>query len=83
MLFQWFRGNELWLTAFFTLKENLDAQIKMIEAIAKHNSAGLVICYPDTYMQGIAPALLDRANALKVPVMLVPEDVATGCFKLA
>ncbi|MEW6624057.1 MAG: PucR family transcriptional regulator ligand-binding domain-containing protein [Bacillota bacterium] len=51
--FKWFRGNELWLTAFYTLKDNVDAQINMIRAIEKYKSAGLAICYANTYMKGI------------------------------
>jgi purine catabolism regulator len=74
--FRWFRGYELWLTAFFNLKDNIQAQVQMIEEIWKRKSAGLVICYPDTYMRGISTDLVDKADSLKIPVILVPEDVA-------
>ncbi len=74
--FRWFRGCELWLTAFFNIKDNIEAQVEMIEQIWKRKSSGLVICYPDTYMKGISPDLVRKADNLKVPVILVPEDVA-------
>ncbi len=74
--FRWFRGYELWLTAFYTLKDDVRAQVQMIEEIAKRKSAGLVICYPNTYIKDISPELLRKANSLRIPVILVPEDVA-------
>ena len=73
---QWFRGYELWISALYTLKEDIQGQMKVLDLMAEYKSAGLVICYCDTYIKNISSKLIKKANHLKIPLMLIPEEVA-------
>ncbi len=72
----WFRGHELWLTAFYTLKDNTGAQLEMLEHMNLRQSAGLVVCYPRRYGPGVAPEVVAKADELAFPLLHIPDDVA-------
>ncbi|KAB7667740.1 PucR family transcriptional regulator ligand-binding domain-containing protein [Bacillus sp. B1-b2] len=46
---EWFRGNELFLTAFYTIQNDISAQLKLITHLSEKKSAALGICYPGLY----------------------------------
>ncbi|OPL08198.1 MAG: hypothetical protein AVO33_01450 [delta proteobacterium ML8_F1] len=73
---KWFKGNEIWLTTFFNIRDDVDKQIKMLESMAANRSAALVICYAQTYMKELPKSFLERADQLALPVILLPEEIA-------
>jgi purine catabolism regulator len=73
---KWFKGNEVWLTTFFNIRDDVDKQIKMLESIAASRSAALVVCYARTYIKELSKSFLDRADQLDLPVILLPEEIA-------
>lgn len=72
----WFRGHELWLTAFYTLKDNPRGQLEMLEHMCKRDSAALVVCYPRRYGPGLAGEVVARADELSFPLLQISDDVA-------
>ncbi|NLS44665.1 MAG: hypothetical protein GX969_02850 [Firmicutes bacterium] len=74
--YRWCKGHELFITAFYSLKEDIQGQLLMIQELKANNAAALAICYPKLYMEGIAEALIDKANELALPILELPNDVA-------
>jgi purine catabolism regulator len=73
---QWFRGHELFLTAFYTIQDNVEAQILLLEKLKEKNSAALGICYPGMYYQSICNRVIATADELHIPIIEIPHDVA-------
>lgn len=72
----WFRGGELFLSAFYTLKDDPEAQVRMVEKLAGSGSAALIICYPGLYVKDIPDAAIGRADELRLPLLTLPNEVA-------
>lgn len=73
--YRWFKGYELFITAFYSLREDIEGQLRMIDELKRNNAAALAICYPELYMREIGQALVDRADELGLPVLELPNDV--------
>jgi purine catabolism regulator len=72
----WFRGHELWLTAFYNLKDNPRGQVEMLEHMCRRESAALAVCYPRRYGPGPAGEVVARADELAFPLLQLADDVA-------
>ncbi|MBM7573452.1 PucR family transcriptional regulator [Aquibacillus albus] len=73
---QWFRGNELFLTAFYTIRDDVKVQIELLENLKQKGSAALGICYPGLYYNQLSEDTKSKANELNIPIIEVPTDVA-------
>lgn len=69
----WFRRDSLLSTTFYALKDNLHAQLKMLEDIAECGGAGLIIFSPERYITQIDKRLIAKANELKLPLLQMPD----------
>jgi len=65
------RPGDLLLTTGFPIKDDLPAQIRLIDRIAESRGAGLVI-KPQPYLKKLAPEILTEADRLNVPLISVP-----------
>jgi len=65
------RPGDLLLTTGFPIKDDLPAQIRLIDRIAESRGAGLVI-KPHPYLKKVAPEILTEADRLNVPLISVP-----------
>lgn len=74
--YQWFRGNELFLTTFYNVQDDVCAQIQLLERMKAKNVAALGVCYPGMYYQSISPDVLQKADELHIPMIEVPNEVA-------
>ncbi|MGI9953082.1 PucR family transcriptional regulator ligand-binding domain-containing protein [Moorellaceae bacterium AZ2] len=72
----WYRGEELMITAFYSVRENVNAQVRIVQTLAQHKCAGLVVCHQGVYLKEICPEVIDVANALNFPLIVVPKEVA-------
>lgn len=68
----WFKGGELFISAFYSVKNDPKAQLDTIRAMKQVGSAGLVICYRERYVKEIDAAVIDFANANDVPIIELP-----------
>lgn len=69
----WFRRDSLLSTTFYALKDNLDAQLKMLEDITACGGAGLIIFSPERYISQIDDRLIRKANELSLPLLQMPD----------
>ena len=68
-------GNELLITAFYAVRDDLQAQLRWIDELAKRGCAGLIICYIGRYFKGnTLDQLIQRAEELAFPLLTIPEE---------
>jgi PucR family transcriptional regulator, purine catabolism regulatory protein len=68
------RAGDLMFTSGFPIKDDPDAQIRLVGRIADNHGAGLVV-RPLPYLRRIPPEMLTEADRLKVPLFTIPSDV--------
>ncbi len=68
------RGNELLVTAFFAVRDNLEKQLHWLDELARRGCAGVIFCYIGRYFKGDIEALSRRADELALPLLTVPGD---------
>ena len=69
----WFRRYTLFCTTFYVLKDNVKAQLQMLEDIVDCGGAALVIFSPERYISYIDRRLLQKAEKLSLPLLQMPE----------
>ncbi|MBS3943840.1 MAG: PucR family transcriptional regulator ligand-binding domain-containing protein [Dethiobacter sp.] len=69
----WFRRDSLLSTTFYALKDNLSAQLQILDDIAKCGGAALVIFSPERYISKIDERLVEKADALSLPLLQMPD----------
>jgi PucR family transcriptional regulator, purine catabolism regulatory protein len=68
------RAGDLMFTTGFPIKDDPDAQIRLLGRIAESGAAGLVV-RPLPYLRKLAPEMLAEADRLNVPLFTIAEDV--------
>ncbi len=68
------RPGDLMFTTGFPIKDDVSAQIRLVERIAGSGGAGLVV-RPMPYLRKLPPEMLTEADRLKVPLFTIPPDV--------
>src|ERR1700737_1682692 len=68
------RAGDLILTTGFPIKDDHDAQVRLIGRIADGGGAGLVV-RPYPYLRKLAPEMITEADRLNVPVFTIGADV--------
>lgn len=67
-------GNELLVTAFFAVRDNLEKQLHWLDELARRGCAGVIFCYIGRYFNGDIEALSRRADELALPLLTVPGE---------
>src|SRR2546423_8813625 len=68
------RAGDLMFTSGFPIKDDLDAQIRLVGRIAEGGGAGLVV-RPLPYLRRLPPEMVTEADRLKVPLFTISPDV--------
>src|SRR5499427_5500546 len=68
------RPGDLMFTTGFPIKDDVQAQIGLVERIADSGGAGLVV-RPLPYLRKLPPEMVTEADRLKVPLFTIPSDV--------
>ena len=66
-------GQEIILTAFVAYRDSVDAQCEAIHALHKEGEAGIIIFYVGSILPSIDPRVIDLANELEMPIIVMPE----------
>ena len=69
----WFRRDSLLSTTFYALKDNIEAQLQMLEDIASCGGAALIIFSPERYISYIDHKLIEKADQLNLPLLQMPD----------
>src|ERR1700756_5418841 len=68
------RAGDLMFTTGFPIKDDVSAQIRLVERMAESGGTGLVV-KPHPYLRKLAPEMLSEADRLDVPLFTVPANV--------
>src|SRR5438093_11143571 len=68
------RAGDLMFTSGFPIKDDPDAQIRLVGRIAEGGGAGLVV-RPLPYLRRLTPEMVSEADRLKVPLFTISSDV--------
>ncbi len=68
------RPNELTISAFASIINNPELQVLTVRRSAAANGAGLVLFYVGIYLKEVSQELLDVANELNYPIIIIPPD---------
>jgi PucR family transcriptional regulator, purine catabolism regulatory protein len=69
----WFRKDSLLSTTFYALKDNIEAQLQILEDIHRCGGAALIIFSPERYISYIDERLIKKADELKLPLLQMPD----------
>ena len=69
----WFRRDSLLSTTFYALKDNIGAQLQMLEDIKACGGAALIIFSPERYISHIDERLIRKADDLNLPLLQMPD----------
>lgn len=67
-------GNELLISAFFAVRDDLNAQLRWLDELARRGCAGVILCYVGRYFKGDIDALSKRADELALPLLTIPGE---------
>lgn len=70
----WIRAQVLLLTTGYAIKEKPDIQVKLIEQLATKGAAGLII-KENRFLKTIPNRMIEKADELKIPIIVVPADI--------
>lgn len=69
-----FNPNELVISSLFQARKNILEQCKVIKNCKKSGDVGLVLFYSDVILDGIDSLLINTANELNFPLILLAND---------
>ena len=69
-----FLGNEIILTAFISIKDDVDAQCEAIRRLHAVGEAAIVLYYVGYYMENVDQKLVQVANELDFPLIVMPRN---------
>lgn len=72
-----FRGNELVITAFTGVKDDLEAQLNAIRMSSAVGEVGMILYYVGIFLPRVDPRLLQLADQLDFTLILMPENDKT------
>ena len=72
---QWLKGSDFVLTSFFCIKDDPDAQVRLVQDMARFGCAALAI-KTDRYVKTLPPEMIAAADSLSFPLLEIPREVS-------
>ncbi|MFD1887810.1 PucR family transcriptional regulator [Paenibacillus wenxiniae] len=72
---EWFKGHELIITAFYHIRDDVERQLALLDKMKLMHAAALALCYPGLHYHTLSEQVLQRAEALHIPIIEIPRDV--------
>lgn len=69
-----FLGNELIISAFISVMDDVDAQCNAVRRLHEVGESGLILYYTDYYLKNIDKRLIATANELDFPLIIMPPN---------
>lgn len=72
---RWVIQNQMYITAFYAIKDNVEMQKIVIRTLANCGCCGLVICHIDLWIKEMAPEIIALCNEYHFPLIIArPES---------
>lgn len=72
---KWLKGNELLLTSLYPIKDNVEAQIQLIEKLKEAGTAALAI-KPNRFVEKIPEEMKKKADKYGITIIEIPEKIS-------
>lgn len=69
-----FLGNQIIISALVSIKDDVDAQCKLIHLLSDCGEVGLVLYYVGIFIKEIDQKVIDAANQLDFPLIMMPPN---------
>lgn len=66
----WVLVNQLYITSFYAIIQDINMQIKVIKALNEKGAAGIVICHIDLYLKKVDSRIIKLCEKLKFPLIV-------------
>ncbi len=73
---QWVTKNELYITSFYAIREDIEMQKRVIETLARCTCCGLIICHIHQWVKKVDEAIIRRCNELGFPLIVAAGEVS-------
>lgn len=70
----YFKNNEIVITAFISVKDDVEAQCGTLRRLHEVGEVGLILYYVGLYLPEIDKRLIDTADELNFPLICMPEN---------
>jgi purine catabolism regulator len=71
---RWVLKNQLSISALYSIKDNIDAQINIIKEFNESGGSGIVICHIDFWVKKVDQRVIDLCDELKFPLIVAPSE---------
>nr|WP_304219983.1 PucR family transcriptional regulator [Fredinandcohnia onubensis] len=71
----YFKGSELFLTAFSHFSNNPSRQLMLLDHMNDAGSSALAILRTEKYISRLDPTVIEKADLLEIPIILFPEHI--------
>ena len=72
--YKWIRKNELIITTGYTIREDLDAQLRLARQAWADDAAGLAIKF-GRYIGKVPSEMIELCNRLDFPLIALPDEI--------
>jgi hypothetical protein len=73
----YFRKNELVITSFYSVRNDIDAQCEIIRYLSKYDTAGILHYYTGVILDHLDSRVIETAEQLDYPLIVMPDTATT------
>lgn len=70
----WVLENQLYITSFYAIMQDIEKQKSVILALHEKKSAGLVICHVDLFIKEVHQAIIELCDELEFPLIVANSE---------
>src|SRR6056297_1439282 len=71
---RWVLKNQLSISALYSIKDDIDAQINIIKEFNESGGSGIVICHIDFWVKKVDQKVIDLCDEIKFPLIVAPSE---------
>lgn len=68
--------NELLITSFYSISNNVKQQVSLVKKLKSKNVSGLIICHTGIILQNISDELIEVCNKIDFPLIIASPNVS-------
>lgn len=73
---KWVLPNQIYLTAFYAIRDNIPMQKVVIKTLASNRCSGLIVCHVGHYIRELSPEIIDLCDELGLPLIIANPDTS-------
>lgn len=73
---KWVLPNQIYLTAFYAIRDNIPMQKVIVKTLASNGCSGLIVCHVGHWIQKLSPEIIDLCDELGLPLIIANPDTS-------